>query len=921
MRAVFLTLVLLTPATLDAQTVGTATASIVGTVKDATGAVLAGVRVTASSSALMGARTAVTGAEGQYRLAALPPGDYQVSFALDGFRTARREAVRLTVGSTLTTDVTLSLATMTEGVTVPAHRTVLDRHATAISYSFNKRQIEDLPIGRDMSALAAATPGVDDAENWLAYGTRGMNRPTVEGILVTGIRSTPLTLDDGSFAEVTAATAAHGPLFATPGVHVQFLSKAGGNVYHGAVYAEHQDSRWQSSNIDASQIERGVTGADRQRWRQHDLNADIGGFVVRDRLWWYASFRDQESTQRLVNFPAGPHRTRTRNYTGKGTFRASPANTLSAYGQMGRSHQPNRLEAFEMPTSIHDSAASTADERGLGWIWKGEWNTSVRDALLVEVRGGEFGTHTEQSPHSVAPRYQDIGTLQVRGGNRDWSRDSIRRQLFATASHFHDGRTGSHHIKAGIEVLHWVEGERWHVAYPGNVLHILSGGSPQDVVLFETPSHSESGLATYAVHATDTWQAHGRLTLTAGLRFDRNSVFLPAQSHPADDPAGVHFAAVDELIAWNTPVPRLGAVYSLTRSGDTLLKAAYGRYRLPPGQTVGANSNPNSLVRWSRSTWSDLNGDGAWQPGENILPRGSRGGQAVESLDPATKLPVTDEVTLALERQLRAGIALRTGVVWRGERQHFARHNANWPFDAFNVPTVARDPGPDGQLDTSDDGPALGALTLPPQLAAVTRPHNVVRNVSGSSSEYWTWEIAAERQFRGRWFLTAAFSHTWHRDQSLGYAGQTVRSNRYPLTPNDLINTEGFGVHAFTTWTAKAHATYAAPHDIRITPLLRHYSGQPFGRVFRSDVGYGSIVVLAEPVGTRRMDHITLADVRVEKGIRLPGNRRVGAFVDVLNLLNSNAETSLSWLSGPDFLRPLGIVEGRRAKVGLKLDW
>ena len=104
--------------------------------------------------------------------------------------------------------------------------------------------------------------------------------------------------------------------------------------------------------------------------------------------------------------------------------------------------------------------------------------------------------------------------------------------------------------------------------------------------------------------------------------------------------------------------------------------------------------------------------------------------------------------------------------------------------------------------------------------------------------------------------------------------------------------------------------------------MLQHYSGQPFGRTFETrDLGYGRVVVLAEPIGTRRMDHMTTVDLRVEKGIRLRGNRRLAGFVDVLNLLNSNAETRVSWLSGADFLRPLAITPPRTASVGLKFDW
>ena len=68
--------------------------------------------------------------------------------------------------------------------------------------------------------------------------------------------------------------------------------------------------------------------------------------------------------------------------------------------------------------------------------------------------------------------------------------------------------------------------------------------------------------------------------------------------------------------------------------------------------------------------------------------------------------------------------------------------------------------------------------------------------------------------------------------------------------------------------------------------MLRHQSGQPFGRTFTTSLNYGNNVrVLAEPIGTRRMDNITILDVRVEKGFGLSGGRRVAAFVDVFNML------------------------------------
>jgi hypothetical protein len=140
------------------------------------------------------------------------------------------------------------------------------------------------------------------------------------------------------------------------------------------------------------------------------------------------------------------------------------------------------------------------------------------------------------------------------------------------------------------------------------------------------------------------------------------------------------------------------------------------------------------------------------------------------------------------------------------------------------------------------------------------------------------------------------------------------------VTPNDLINAASGGQYEFRTWSAKVHGTYEGPWEVMITPLLRHQSGQPFGRTFAATSSYGNVRVLAEPVGTRRMDNVTLLDVRVEKGFRVPGGCRVAGFVDVFNLLNANPEQNVSWSSG-SFLRPLTIVSPRIARIGAKLEW
>jgi hypothetical protein len=75
--------------------------------------------------------------------------------------------------------------------------------------------------------------------------------------------------------------------------------------------------------------------------------------------------------------------------------------------------------------------------------------------LLVEARAGQFGTAQAWRARGVEPRFEDVETLLVRGGNRDWHSDGRRDQAFGTASYFHDRRGGSHHLKAGGKITRW----------------------------------------------------------------------------------------------------------------------------------------------------------------------------------------------------------------------------------------------------------------------------------------------------------------------------------------------------------------------------------------------------------------------------------------------------------------------------------
>ena len=165
----------------------------------------------------------------------------------------------------------------------------------------------------------------------------------IEGISMSGIFSTGLTLNFGSFDEVSVGTAAHGPEWPLPGVQMQIIVRSGGNQYHGSVYGDYENRALQSFNIDGDQIGRGAQGGPalppreaNRVWSDHDLNADIGGYIARNKAWWYFSWRKQNVAARVVNFTVKPLRTELVNYTGKVTYEVNPKNRLVTIRSCGR---------------------------------------------------------------------------------------------------------------------------------------------------------------------------------------------------------------------------------------------------------------------------------------------------------------------------------------------------------------------------------------------------------------------------------------------------------------------------------------------------------------------------------------------------------------------------------------------------------
>lgn len=118
---------------------------------------------------------------------------------------------------------------------------------------------------------------------------------------------------------------------------------------------------------------------------------------------------------------------------------------------------------------------------------------------------------------------------------------------------------------------------------------------------------------------------------------------------------------------------------------------------------------------------------------------------------------------------------------------------------------------------------------------------------------------------------------------------------------------------------AKVSGALTLPLDLRVIPILRHQSGNPFARTFQQRFNYGTVSIKAEPRDTERTPNLTVFDVRSEKTFQLSRTRLVG-FFDVYNMFNTNTEQVLTTSSGASWLRPIAITPPRIARVGVRME-
>ncbi len=310
LRAWFSALVLLVlvPAAAFAQ------ASISGVVKDASGAVLPGVTVEASSPVLIEkTHSAVTDGAGLYRIVDLRPGTYSMTFTLGGFTTIKRDGVELTGSFTATINADMKVGAIAETITVTGETPVVDVQSAKREVVLTGDVIASLPGTHAYGNILNAMPGVTVDGNGVANaptmtfftargGSTNEGRMSINGMVVAasfnggGVSS--LAYDANNVDEVSVVVA--GGLGDTDvgGPVMNLVPRTGGNSFKGQVFMNYAGGWSTGNNLDdALRNQQTPITLGPGIIHSYDVNPSYGGPIKRDRLWFWGSYRKFETAQ------------------------------------------------------------------------------------------------------------------------------------------------------------------------------------------------------------------------------------------------------------------------------------------------------------------------------------------------------------------------------------------------------------------------------------------------------------------------------------------------------------------------------------------------------------------------------------------------------------------------------------------------
>ena len=863
---------------------------ISGTVKDAEGGAVPGATLTGKNQDTGLTAEATTNVEGFYQLINLPTGTYDISAALSGFRTVTRENVRLNLGSTPTLNFTIQLSTVEEAISVIAEVPLVEVTNTAASTTITTEQLKALPVaGRDFRSLVLLTPSTRfDAErgNLAISGQRGINtNVTVDGVdfnnpffggTVGGAEGrAPLAISAESIKEFTVITNGASVEFGrTGGGVVNVITKSGTNAFHGSAFYY-----WQPQEL-ISNFADGREPADQEK-RQY--GASFGGPILKDRLFFFASYDNQDKSETVPILPAvldpdifarypilssEPEYVQTQD--GSVLFGRMDLNLGSSHRFMLRSN----FTDYEGVNGTSSGQTRTASYNGIEGLdtqaWAASYSAQFGSSLLNDLN---LNYIVEDTPRQD----KGLNLPEIQLGNLRYGEVSFL-PIVSTTERKAIGDTVTyllqkHVFKAGGEyndtTIDQIFKGNWRGVYIfNNEADLLAGRYFQyrqfgglGGLTADEAGNANFGQKELAFFLQDQWFVNAQLTVTAGVRWERldnpdDPILNPAELDTTRCAPGSTTQCSFRLNAQipdadNQWSPRLGISWS--PNPKTAIRLAAGRYwsRTPAilwAQLFTSNgiraTQYNTVTNTQGRDPTDPNcrlttGTSCYDPlapgwGANF---GVAGVERIDfrsvaaptsnigafTIDPNFDNPYTDRISLVFEREIFTLTSASLDFTYAESKQLQRLKDINRRYDG----TIASNGLP--RYSSTRINPFYGTLTT---------------SISDAESEYVAATLQLHRRFANN--FSAGLVATWSQDRDndsneRNFAGIQAEDS------NDVDLNWGYS-NRDQRWRTSANAVWETPWiGLTLSGSFRYNTGSAFNATANSDFNNDSQIFTDRP--------------------------------------------------------------------------
>ncbi len=937
-------------------------ARILGMVSDNEGNALPGVTVEATSPKLVGKAATLSDEKGIFRLLNLVPGTYEVKFELTGFQTLVRKDIVLGLEQTITLDAAMELSRISEEVVVTGQAPLIDVKSHSKGLTMSKSMFSVLPKDRDFASLVTVLPGVstesfaggvDRAGASAKSGGLSVDGATASEnvFFVDGVNTTHL--EDGTMSqkvnfdfldEIQVKASGYQAEFGgSMGGVVNVITRSGGNTFHGDVLGYYSGSALSGKRPDVlrvnpldNHVAEYVNYDDlngRQRENIWEAGVSLGGYVFKDRLWFFGTFMPvQRSRTRPMTFisdgsQAEFNRKDTEiNYSAKLTaqpfanLRVSTSfvnnfwkyrGSLPADDGSGDPNTPYARVGYDFPNW---SASALADY-------------SVGNSLLISARGGFF--FSDNNNQQLKPSEPLWMFRQTNAAYPEIPADLVKPRLWMNYAQVADGYVtnkyisdrgsanldatyfaefaGTHAFKAGFQWIKLHEDIDNSFAYP--YIRLNWGQAYTDPAdptkqyqgtygYYEVRNGKSSPYGTYAeAHSTslafylqDSWTIAGRLTLNFGLRTE--SEYVPSFSDLPEykDVKAIEFKFGDKL------APRFGFVYDVL--GDSSLKVfgSYGVYYdvFKLGMAIGSYGGFKWISDYytlDTYEWDKIGVDGFY-PGTYIRAKNERE-PSFDHTDPDLKPVAQNEFSLGAERKLGENLSASLRFVYK----HLIRAIEDVGYEeATGTVYYTANPASGWTRYQSDGG----------------RWHDDWWACPDARREYYAVNASIDKRFSDNWMGGVSF--TWSR----------LAGNYSGLASSDEVDVDGYGrtdpnvARFWDSWFLpytqdgkpidgqlatdrplyfKAYGSYRLPFGLTVGLMANAYSGVPTS----VEVTLGGMQGVY-PIGRAtegRSPFIFTSSIYAEYSIRL-GRTNLALSLNIDNVTNNGAARRVYGLYNQD---------------------